>query len=223
MGNTITIGEAVAGEGLDFVQLFLTADPVVKAIMVALLLASLLCWAIIIEKSISLWLETQADRKTLSALKAGRESNGKRGAQNLRHALDIEAPRTEGWNDSLRERFLTRARLLLAQVKRERESGLSVLATVASAGPFIGLFGTVWGIMNSFAAIAASKNTSLDVVAPGIAEALLATAVGLFAAIPAAIFYNRLVSQVSASLVPAEELVQEMLIMRATQNGVSPA
>jgi biopolymer transport protein TolQ len=72
-----------------------------------------------------------------------------------------------------------------------------VLATVGSAGPFVGLFGTVWGIMTSFQSIAASKNTSLAVVAPGIAEALLATALGLVAAIPATIFYNKLSSQVS--------------------------
>ncbi len=75
------------------------------------------------------------------------------------------------------------------------ESRLIVLATVASAGPFIGLFGTVWGIMTSFQAIAVSKNTSLAVVAPGIAEALFATAIGLVAAIPATIAYNRLVSE----------------------------
>ena len=76
------------------------------------------------------------------------------------------------------------------------ESKLGFLATVGSAAPFIGLFGTVWGIMHSFQSIAASKNTSLAVVAPGIAEALLATAIGLFAAIPATIFYNYLTSNV---------------------------
>jgi biopolymer transport protein TolQ len=77
------------------------------------------------------------------------------------------------------------------------ESRLLVLATVGSAGPFIGLFGTVWGIMTSFQAIAASKSTNLSVVAPGIAEALLATALGLLAAIPAVMFYNKFASQVS--------------------------
>ena len=77
------------------------------------------------------------------------------------------------------------------------ERRLLVLATVGSAGPFVGLFGTVWGIMNSFQSIAASKNTSLAVVAPGIAEALFATAIGLVAAIPATIFYNKFVSEVN--------------------------
>ena len=197
----------------DAYSLFLQADPVVKGIMLALLAASLVCWAIIIEKSFSLWLQRRADHVALKSYHAGRNLNG--GAASLLHAtLEGEAPLALGWNDLVREKFLTRARLVLAQQKREREAGLAFLATVASAAPFIGLFGTVWGIMNSFAHIAASKNTSLDVVAPGIAEALLATATGLLAAIPAAIFYNRLSAQATRSLIPAEELVQEMLIAR---------
>ena len=94
---------------------------------------------------------------------------------------------------------------------------LSVLATVASTAPFVGLFGTVWGIINSFAAIADSKNTSLAVVAPGIAEALLATAMGLLAAIPAAVFYNRLNLTVTGSLQTLEALGHEVLIRVARQ------
>ncbi|MFT3670624.1 MotA/TolQ/ExbB proton channel family protein [Aestuariivirga sp.] len=205
-----------AGGGLDFVSLFLHADPVVKAIMLGLLVASFVCWAIMVEKSLALWWQRRTDLQTLSAFRS-RTVPPRRGtgAAHIMRRLDDEAPLSAGWHDAVRERFLARARLLLGTLKRERERGVSVLATVASAGPFIGLFGTVWGIMNSFAAIAESKNTSLDVVAPGIAEALLATAIGLFAAIPAAVFYNRLTSQVGRSLVPAEELVQEMLILRA--------
>jgi biopolymer transport protein TolQ len=155
--------------------------------------------------------------RTLVSYRARTLLQGEKGAFAVAQTLEAEAPAHEQWCETLRERFLARARLLLAQLKRDRESGLAFLATVASAAPFVGLFGTVWGIMNSFAAIAQSKNTSLEVVAPGIAEALLATAIGLFAAIPAAIFYNRLSMQVARSLVPAEELVQEMLILRARQ------
>jgi len=217
VGGAVTTGGGEAGGGLDFVSLFLHADPVVKVIMVGLLLASLVCWAIILEKSFLLWRQSRGDARTLTGYRSNALLQGKKGAYAVAQTLEAEVPTHERWSETMRERFLARARLLLAQLKRERESGLAFLATVASAAPFIGLFGTVWGIMNSFAAIAQSKNTSLDVVAPGIAEALLATAIGLFAAIPAVIFYNRLSMQVAKSLVPAEELVQEMLILRTRQ------
>jgi biopolymer transport protein ExbB/TolQ len=91
-------------------------------------------------------------------------------------------------------------------------------ATVVSSGPFAGLLGTVWGIMSSFAAIAESKNTSLAVVAPGIAEALLATALGLFAAIPAAVFFNRLSAKANSSLGVLDELGQEIITSRAARS-----
>jgi biopolymer transport protein TolQ len=108
----------------------------------------------------------------------------------LRSKTTVNTP-LQGLKLSLRERVVQ-----VMQVARNREiehleSGLGFLATVGSSAPFIGLFGTVWGIMNSFQAIAISKNTSLAAVAPGIAEALLATAIGLFAAIPAVIAYNK--------------------------------
>lgn len=218
MERDVITSAAAAGGGLDFLGLFLHADPVVKAIMLGLLAASCLCWAIMAEKSLSLWWQRRADARTLSAFRSRAQSMRRsNGAARIMRQLDEEAPLSTGWHETVRERFLARARLLLGALKRDREKGVAVLATVASAGPFIGLFGTVWGIMNSFAAIAESRNTSLDVVAPGIAEALLATAIGLFAAIPAAIFYNHLISQVNRSMVPAEELVQEMLILRAGQ------
>jgi biopolymer transport protein TolQ len=97
------------------------------------------------------------------------------------------------------------------------ERRLLVLATVGSAGPFIGLFGTVWGIMTSFQSIAASKNTSLAVVAPGIAEALLATALGLVAAIPATIFYNKFVSDVNKQAVRLEGFADEFAAILSRQ------
>ena len=97
----------------------------------------------------------------------------------------------------------------IAREVERLESQLLVLASVASAGPFVGLFGTVWGIMSSFRSIAASKNTSLAVVAPGIAEALFATAIGLFAAIPALIFYNILQGKVARSQARMESFADE--------------
>jgi biopolymer transport protein TolQ len=206
--------EASQNSNFDALSLFMQADPVVKGIMLGLLASSLMSWGIIIEKTFSLWQQRRVDHAALRAFQFGSEPTGK-GASHLYRKLENEAPLGSGWNDLIREKFIARARLGLSQMKREREFGLAFLATVASAAPFVGLFGTVWGIMNSFAHIAASKNTSLDVVAPGIAEALLATATGLLAAIPAAIFYNRLSAQATHSLTPAEELVQEMVIARA--------
>ena len=97
----------------------------------------------------------------------------------------------------------------IAREVERLECKLLVLATVASAGPFVGLFGTVWGIMTSFRSIAASKNTSLAVVAPGIAEALFATAIGLFAAIPALIFYNKLQGEVAKNQARIEGFADE--------------
>ena len=222
MEGTVTIGAAEDSNRLDFIRLFLDADPVVQVIMIGLAVASVISWAIMLEKSVSLWRERRRDAATLLAFVSDRAANNKGHVHTLQQQLAAEAAQGGEWNEGARERFFARARLVLGEIKRKRETGLSFLATVASAGPFIGLFGTVWGIMNSFAAIAESKNTSLDVVAPGIAEALLATAVGLFAAIPAAIFYNRLTSQVSKSLVPAEALVQEMLIAHAREKSPQP-
>jgi len=96
----------------------------------------------------------------------------------------------EDRKSSLKERLTSMMQVAVNQSMQKLENGLNFLAIVGSSAPFVGLFGTVWGIMSSFQGIAASKNTSLAVVAPGIAEALLATAVGLFAAIPAVFFYN---------------------------------
>ena len=105
----------------------------------------------------------------------------------------------------------------LNQVTERLERRLLVLATVGSAGPFIGLFGTVWGIMTSFQAIAASKNTSLAVVAPGIAEALFATAIGLVAAIPATIFYNKFSSEVNKQAQRLEGFADEFAAILSRQ------
>ena len=113
-----------------------------------------------------------------------------------------------------------RSHVMNVTIQREverLESRLMVLATVASAGPFIGLFGTVWGIMSSFQSIAASKNTSLAVVAPGIAEALFATAVGLIAAIPATIFYNKFTSEVNRQAQRLEGFADEFSAILSRQ------
>jgi biopolymer transport protein TolQ len=205
------------GSEINFISLFLQAGPVVKTVMIGLMLASVICWAIILEKSISLWWSARADSKFLRGYRTGAgRARGKSAAASLLSKVIVELSKA-GSHGDLREQITSRIALELADVLRRREAGLSVLASVASTAPFVGLFGTVWGIINSFAAIADSKNTSLAVVAPGIAEALLATAMGLLAAIPAAIFYNRLHLAVTKSLQTLEALGHEVLIRVARQ------
>jgi len=183
-------------EAHDFslVALFLQADLVVKGVMLALAAASLAVWTILLDKSFRL----RRLRRDMAAFDAaGRAGHGQALETGLgRDVLQAGAAlRFDPDEDRLtrKERLRETMRLALADAMRPLETGLPFLATVGSSGPFIGLFGTVWGIMNSFTAIARSNNTSLAVVAPGIAEALLATAIGLAAAIPAVMAYNRFV------------------------------
>ncbi len=176
--------------------LFLQADIVVKAVMLMLLLASIACWAIVVDKIFALRrLKREAAAVEAAATRPGLPSESgllPLGAHMMQRGL-------AAWRDSdpqesrkdRRERIERNMRASVGAYLRRIEPGLPFLATLGSAAPFIGLFGTVWGIMNSFTAIAQSNDTSLAVVAPGIAEALLATALGLVAAIPAVIAYNK--------------------------------
>lgn len=194
---------AVTTAGRDFSiwGLVMHADPVVKGVMLILVLMSVVCWAIIIEKAFRLS-GLSRDLKRLEKAAAGGPIEGVK-PEHLTAKLLTAAREEHGQGAAPGEdRNDVRARLeksMRAELKghlQGSESGLPFLATVGSAAPFIGLFGTVWGIMNSFTAIAQSKDTSLAVVAPGIAEALFATALGLVAAIPAVMAYN----QISVSL-----------------------
>lgn len=168
------------------VNLFLQADWVIKLVMIGLLLASVWSWHIIhstwrslkrVYDNLALDDPTTPQGRILAA--ANEEM--KRGAADP--ATDIEGRR---------QRLATRLNNVVTGESDKLGARLNVLATIGSVSPFVGLFGTVWGIMRAFSGIAASQNTSLAVVAPGIAEALFATAIGLFAAIPAVIAYNRL-------------------------------
>ncbi len=192
--------------------LFLQADPIVKGVMLLLILASIWCWAIIIEKVRRLRrLKAQADAFEDSFWSGGPlddlyEEVGKR-PQDPMSAVFAAGMRE--WRRSTGRVGLTDTRPGLQQriervmsvtVGRELvqvERYMTFLASVGSTAPFIGLFGTVWGIMNSFAAIAGTKSTNLAVVAPGIAEALFATALGLVAAIPAVLAYNKISSDIN--------------------------
>lgn len=185
-------------------NLFLQADAVVKAVMLGLLLASVWTWAIIFTHAIRLKrINRQTDKfeQDFWATKDIDAFHRVRGSEPLPIAAVMSAAMDE-WRRSTktaqvdragtRERLASRMNAAVAAELDRLGDRLNILATVGSVAPFVGLFGTVWGIMRSFTAIAGANNTSLAVVAPGIAEALFATAIGLFAAIPAVIAYNRL-------------------------------
>ncbi len=181
--------------------MFMGADIVVKAVMIGLALASFLVWSIWLAKWAQLWLGRRRLGRDIETI-AGQSSiddAGRALPQRRSLALEmLEAARAErdGSGDILRPATLERIGSRLADIEhrvaRDFRSGMSFLATVGATGPFVGLFGTVWGIMNSFIGISRAQTTNLAVVAPGIAEALLATAIGLVAAIPAVILYNNL-------------------------------
>ncbi len=203
MGETVASG---AAHDLSLASLILNADPVVQGVIVLLALASILCWGLIFEKVVRLMgLKRQVRALEEVAHGAALPSGSGRGYANAVVAAgeferQVGHDRNEGQND-VRLRVERAMRGAVRGELKRIETGLPFLATVGSAAPFIGLFGTVWGIMHSFTAIAQAKDTSLAVVAPGIAEALFATAIGLAAAIPAVVAYN----QISVSLGRAAE------------------
>ncbi|GIZ13722.1 tonB-system energizer ExbB [Pseudomonas sp. NCCP-436] len=176
------------------------ADRVVKAVMIGLLLASVLTWTIWLAKTFELGAARRRLRRELPSLQSARslQDAGKRmdGDVCISHRLvqdALEEVKLTGVvleTDGLKERIAFRLERLVAASGRQMSQGTGVLATIGATAPFVGLFGTVWGIMNSFIGIAKTQTTNLAVVAPGIAEALLATALGLVAAIPAVVIYN---------------------------------
>jgi biopolymer transport protein ExbB len=203
VGETVASG---AAHDLSLTSLILNADPVVQGVIVLLALASIVCWGLIFEKVVRLMgLKRQVRALEEVAHGAALPSGSGRGYANAVVAAgvferQVGHDRNEGPND-VRLRVERAMRGAVRGELKRIETGLPFLATVGSAAPFIGLFGTVWGIMHSFTAIAQAKDTSLAVVAPGIAEALFATAIGLAAAIPAVVAYN----QISVSLGRAAE------------------
>ena len=189
-------------------SMFLTADTVVQAVIVGLVLASTLTWAIWLAKSIELFIarrrlgitlaEIHKDRSLADA--AARAGNGRGILPALINAALLELRLSSDASDKngIKERVGTRLARLEIAAGREMNRGTGLLATIGATAPFVGLFGTVWGIMNSFVGISKAQTTNLAIVAPGIAEALLATAVGLFAAIPAVIIYNQFARSIGA-------------------------
>jgi biopolymer transport protein ExbB len=181
-------------------SMFLSADILVKAVMVGLTLASLATWTVFIAKAIELSVLRRRLRSALASIADARslaDAQFALGAKNSVLAFLLDAAMREARlsagissDSGIRERAASScAEIVRAETRRIR-TGMGLLATIGAISPFVGLFGTVWGIMNSFIGISKSQTTNLAVVAPGIAEALLATAFGLAAAIPAVIIYN---------------------------------
>ncbi len=203
-----------AAADLSVWHLFMAADIVVKAVMIMLVAASVWCWAIIIEK----WISFRRLRARALAFEEAFWSGGSleelydrvggepaepmasifaAAMKEWRHAVDHGLTLSNQMRAGLQQRIDRVMQVTQARELGRLERNMTVLASVGSTAPFIGLFGTVWGIMNAFTSIAASANTSLAVVAPGIAEALFATALGLFAAIPASAAYNKFSSDLT--------------------------
>ncbi len=203
------LGGSVADLDFSILALFLRADVVVKTVIVLLFFASIWCWAIIFEKILGLRRLNARASDFESAFWSGSsldELYDRIGArpgdpmsavfvtamQEWRRSLAKGLTQNESARASLQERIERVMQIATVRELDRAERNMTFLASTGATAPFIGLFGTVWGIMNSFQSIALSKNTSLVVVAPGIAEALFATALGLLAAIPAVVAYNKL-------------------------------
>lgn len=184
------------------------ADWVVKGVMLSLLAASILTWAVFLFKQVQLMKATRRTQKLLTELvDAESLENAKQTTQPFKgvesslisatqHELQLSSLGSASEN-GIKERVQLRLERVQAELGRSMTSLTGILATIGSVGPFVGLFGTVWGIMNAFIGIAKSQNTTLVVVAPGIAEALLATAIGLVTAIPAVVIYNYFTRKIS--------------------------
>ena len=191
------------GGSTDFslIQLFLRADFIVKAVIVILIAASVYSWALIfdkyklfkrIEKSTTSFEEKFWKSKSAESFYNSFSNKERDPVATIFQSAMIELIRTKSKSSSVQSNRVSRVIEISADKEiKSIEKHFTFLATVGSTAPFIGLFGTVWGIMNSFQSIAISRNTSLAIVAPGIAEALFATALGLLAAIPAVIAYNK--------------------------------
>lgn len=232
--DTVTIDQATQLAAIDFSlwALFIRADIVVKLVMIGLIVASVMSWSIIIEK-IMTYRRVRQQAEEFEALFWSGET-----LQNIyRQLASGEAsPSVRVFNAAMREwvrhdsnRRKTEAGAIIPSIERALtnavaremealESRLLFLATVGAVAPFVGLFGTVWGIMNSFQAIAMSRDTNLAVVAPGIAEALFATGLGLLAAIPAVVAYNACAASVQRFASRLDHFADDFINLMARQN-----
>lgn len=231
METEVAHAAAIGGE-FSLLNLFLMADWVVKSVMIILVLASVWSWAVMFDKSMSYGRLRRKANKFEDMFWSGKPLDDlyrKMGDRQDHPMARVFAAAMEEWSRSKdvgkAEAFVIGAKdridkVLNVTVSRElekAESNLSILATIGSIAPFVGLFGTVWGIMNAFQAIAVTQDTNLAVVAPGIAEALFATALGLFAAIPAVIGYNRYSSALNSYAVRLQGFADEFSAILSRQ------
>ena len=210
--------------------MFMGADIVVKAVMIGLAFASLVTWTVWLAKTIELRRQARLARRRLGLLESdttlAEVEHASHGAVDAVAQIIQSAARESSLSrgivdEGLKERIALRLERVEAAMSQQIARGTGVLATIGATAPFVGLFGTVWGIMNSFIGISEAKTTNLAVVAPGIAEALLATALGLVAAIPAVVIYNHLTRTIAghrALLGDASALVL-LLISREGDRG----
>ncbi|MAP94866.1 MAG: protein TolQ [Ponticaulis sp.] len=220
--------QAVTNNSFSLYELFLRADIVVKLVMGLLIVLSIWSWSIIIDKlsriggavsraknfEQAFWSGQPIEEMDDRVMTSSKETMARVFSAASREWRD--ARRVTGMSDYQSRALMDRAeRLMNAATDREisrLETGLGILATIGSVSPFVGLFGTVWGIMNAFREIAGTGSTSLAVVAPGIAEALFATALGLVAAIPAVTFYNKFTSQLGHFRDRLDTFTQEFVV-----------
>lgn len=220
------IGTAASNTDFSLIGLIFEADPVVKLVMLLLLLASVWSWMVIGEKLFTLGAARKKARQFEEAFWSGRteDIDLRPGASSGDAASRVFSAAAREWSDARRVQpgsgeaaaIVNRAeRSMRATIDRElgrAGNGLGVLATIGSASPFIGLFGTVWGIMNAFLNISAQQDTSLGTVAGPIAEALFATGMGLVAAIPAVIFYNKFTGDLTRFADQLDSFSQDVLV-----------
>jgi len=224
----LAISGNLAVNGIDFslLSLFLRADYVVKTVIIILIVASVYSWAVIISKIVRMRQLKQLDSEFDEIFWSGNSFEDLYDTFNYnqndlkskifcsaisewkKSNSDVGKMQSSGLN-SLKDRMSRSMQVTFNKETEIIEKNLTFLATAGSTAPFIGLFGTVWGIMNSFQSIAIAQNTNLAVVAPGIAEALFATALGLFVAIPAVVAYNKISSDLSKYFVSLETFMDE--------------
>src|SRR5690625_1299555 len=220
--HSIVDASGLGAHDLSAWGMFLMADWVVKSVMIGLALASVLTWTIWLAKTLELSKARRRCRRPLTCLHSASslaelnpQAEAFEGpARTLLMAAELECQQSRQLPSSgIKERLEGRFARIEADEARKAKRATGILATVGSTAPFIGLFGTVWGIMGSFIGIAESQTTNLAVVAPGIAEALLATAMGLVAAIPAVVFYNHFSKTVAAYRADLSDIVASLLIL----------
>ena len=229
---TTPIGTGALPRDLSPWGMFVNADIVVQVVMVGLVLASVVTWTVWLVKAIELRSAKRRAREGVRVLQSARSladaesklADGDDQVGRLVRAASAEVQLSDAGGEGLKERIVWLLERIEVGAGRQASRGMGVLASIGATAPFVGLFGTVWGIMNSFIGISNAHTTNLAVVAPGIAEALLATALGLFAAIPAVVIYNvftRSIGSYRALLADATALVMR-LVSRDSERGAIP-